>query len=50
VYEPRDYVVIPTGLTQLTGVVGYDDESGSKDGSYKVQIEETTDADPAPEM
>jgi hypothetical protein len=47
--SPEITVVIPTGLTQLTGVVGYDDESGSKDGSYKVQIEETTDADPAAE-
>jgi hypothetical protein len=47
--SPEITVVIPTGLTQLTGVVGYDDDSGSKDGSYKVQIEETTDADPAAE-
>jgi hypothetical protein len=28
--SPEITVVIPTGLTQLTGVVGYDDECGSK--------------------
>jgi hypothetical protein len=47
--SPEITVVLPSGNSQLSGVVGYDDESGSKDGSYKVQIEATSDADPAGE-
>jgi hypothetical protein len=45
--SPEITVVLPQGLTHLSGVVGYDDESGSKDDSYKVQIEATSDADPS---
>jgi hypothetical protein len=44
--SPEIAVVLPTGLTQLSGVVGYDDESSYKERSYKVQIEETSNADP----
>lgn len=45
--SPKIVVMLPPGFSHLSGVVGYDDESSLKTGNYKVQIEETSDADPA---